>query len=117
MVQTAPAASSDPQLLETWNCALTESEIEVSGKPPEFVSVTFSATESWPLDVDGKESDMGLRTSLGGAAPVPLSSTVCVPAPPVKVSRPDAEPSCVGANSTSNWQAELAARLVVPTEL
>ena len=79
--------------------------------------VTDSAAEIWPSAVDGKVSDVGLRMSVGAASPVPVSSTVWVPAPSVKVSRPVAAPACVGANSTFTWQSLLAARLVVPQAL
>ncbi len=117
MVQTAPAASCVSHVLDSWNCALNEMEIEVRGKPPALVMVTDSTEESWPSGVDGKVSDMGLRMSVGGDSPVPLSSTVCVPAPSVKVSKPEAGPACAGANSTANWQSVFGARLVVPQEL
>src|ERR1700733_3565715 len=92
-------------------------EMDVSGRPPEFVMVTGMAAESWLTGVAGKASDAGLRTSAGGDSPVPLSCTVCVPAPSVKVSRPEAGPARVGANSTSTWQSEFGARLVVPQAL
>src|ERR1035441_6871533 len=117
MIQTAPAASCVPHVFDSWNCALAEMEIDVSSRPPEFVIVTVCAEESWPSGVGGKESDAGLRTSMGGEAPVPPSSTDCVPAPSVKVSRPEAGPASVGANSTANWQLEFGTRLVVPQEL
>ena len=54
MVQTAPAASCVPHVFDSWNCALAEMEIEVSGRPPEFVIVTDCAEESWPSGVGGK---------------------------------------------------------------
>ena len=59
------AANCVPQVLDTWNWALTEMAIEVSGKPPEFVSVTFSAAESWPSDVGGKGERCGVE-NVGG---------------------------------------------------
>ena len=111
-----------PDLIALW-CAesvpkvFAEVEIAVSSTPPEFVSDTVCAAESWPSAVDEKDSDVGFRTSAGAATPVPLSSTVCVPAPSTNVSSPDAGPACVGANSTCNWQSELAGRLVVPQAL
>src|ERR1700733_2370793 len=114
MVQTAPAGSWVPQVFVVWNWALVEIEIAVSSTPPEFVSVTGSAAESWPSAVDGKDSNVRLRTSVGAASPVPLNCTTCVPAPSTKVREPDAGPACVGANTTSSWQTELAGRLVVP---
>jgi hypothetical protein len=47
----------------------------------------------------------GIRLSVGGANPLPLSPTVCVPALPVNVNVPAADPDCVGVNSTLTGQA------------
>ena len=61
----------------------------VSGMPPLLVMVTDSAAESWPSGVAAKASEAGaggLRVSVGGATAIPLSWTVCVPAPSVRVS-------------------------------
>ena len=54
--------------------------------------------------------------SVGGAARFRSASTVCVPAPSVKVSVPVGA-RAVGANSTCTWQPVFAARLAVPQEL
>ena len=61
----------------------------VSGMPPLLVTVTDCDAESWLSGVAAKASEAGaggLRVSVGGATAVPLSWTVCVPAPSVSVS-------------------------------
>lgn len=59
--------------------------------------------------VPGKLSDAGVSVSEGGAAPVPVSATVCAPLLVVRVSVPEAGPVCLGAKVTVSWHALLAA--------
>ncbi len=46
--------------------------------------------------VGGKLNEVVERVSVGGAAPVPVRTTVCVPAPSIKVRAPIAGPAVVG---------------------
>src|SRR5579863_3491849 len=62
------------------------------------------------MAVSGSGSEVVESVSVGAAAPVPLSWTVCVPAPSVMVSVPDAGPDCVGEKATSISHALDAAR-------
>ena len=117
MVQTAPAANCVPQVLDTGNWTLAEMAIEVSGKPPEFVSVTVCAAESWPSGVDGKESDVGLRMSVGGAiARAAEFYRLCAGAVG-KSQQARGRAILRRREFQSNRQTEFAATLIVPQEL
>ena len=100
MVHTAPAANCVLQLGVSSNGPLTEMLMPVSGMPPMLVIVTGCAAEVWPWGVEAKASELGLTMPVGGARAVPVSSTICVPAPSVSVSKPAKLPVVVGANST-----------------
>src|SRR5579863_130770 len=91
--------------------------IEVSGSAPELVNDTVCTVESCPSTVPGKLKDVFPRVSVGGAAPVPLSATVCFPSVSIKVSVPVTGPVTVGVNSTLIWQSESTANAVVPHAL
>src|SRR5271165_2446607 len=98
--QLACPVSCVPQLLDAWNAPLAETAIEVSGRSPLLVKLTVCAGESCPTTVPGKLSAVAPSASVGSAAPVPPSATVCVPAPSMNVSVPADAPDRVGANST-----------------
>ncbi len=102
-------ASWPPQLLVTWNGPLAEIAIPFKARSPLLVNVTGCAAESAPIAVPGKVNDVGESVSVGGAAPVPVNCTVCVPPASTSVSVPVAAPVCDGANSTVNWQSLFAA--------
>ena len=59
-----------------------------------------------PDDRAGEGERVSERVSVGGASPVPLSATVCVPAASVKVSVPVAAPAC----SRRELQSQLCSR-------
>src|SRR5438046_925247 len=61
--------------------------------------------------------DVADNVSVGGAAPVPVNSTVCDPASSTIVNTPVAGPGAAGANCSCNWQSVLAASDVLPQEL
>src|ERR1700722_13869314 len=89
----------------------------VSGRSPVLVSVTVCAPESWPTAVDANVIAVGDRISVGAAAPVPLNSTDCVPAPSINSRDPSACPTVVGAKANVSWQAAFAISVEVPQEL
>jgi len=96
------------------NSPLTENRMELSAKSPVLVTVTVCAGESCPSAVSWNVSELGIRLSVGAAAPLPLSNTVCVPALSAKVKVPAAAPDCVGVNVTFTEQAFPAASAAVP---
>jgi hypothetical protein len=109
MEQLEFATSWVVQLLDSWKGPLTASAIEVNGTPPLLVSEIVCNAEVCPTMVPGKASEVAESVSVGGAAPLPLSPTVCVPALSTTVSVPVAGPATVGANSIRSWQSLLAA--------
>jgi hypothetical protein len=116
-VQAEFPANCVPQVFEVWNSAPTETAIEVSASSPVLAKLTVNADDCCPTAVGGNASESGLRVSVGGEYPNPLSSTVCVPAPSTRVSVPVAAPSCVGVKVNCIWQSVSAANEVVPQEL
>jgi hypothetical protein len=62
--------------------------MDVKGRSPVFDIPTVSGADELPMMVGGKFSEVVERVSVGGAAPVPIRTTVCVPAPSIKVRVP-----------------------------
>src|SRR5579863_8537390 len=103
-VQLECAATPLRQLLDCWKPAPAAIEVMWSGRSPVLVIVTDCAVETWPEAVAGNASEVGLSVFVCGAAPAPLSCTVCVPEESVNVSNPVAAPAWVGAKATDTWQ-------------
>jgi hypothetical protein len=116
MVHDAGPVNCVPHVLELWNGPLAVTAMPVSSSPPLLVKVTVCADESAPTAVEAKLSEAGLRLSVAGDWPVPLSAIVCVPPEYTSVKVPAAAPAWVGENSSCIWQLVCAARLVVPQE-
>src|ERR1039458_6001501 len=117
MAQLAPPASCVPQVSDSVNGPLTAMAIPVSGRSPVFVNGTVWAGDSCPTTTPPKPSDVAGRLSVGAAQPKPLSATVWIPAPSVKVSVPEAAPRWVGANSNCIWQSACGCSVLEPHEL
>ena len=76
-------------------------------------SVIVCTGEDCPVSIPPKLSEVAERLSVCGAQPKPLSATVCVLDPSVKVSFPVAAPRWVGAKASSSWQSAPAASELV----
>ena len=83
--------------------------MDVRGRSPLLVSVTFCAADCCPEAVAGKVSAVGESASFGPAAPVPLKLTVCVPAPSISEIVPVTAPVWVGAKVNERAQSLFAA--------
>ena len=79
--------------------------IEVRGRSPLLVRVTFCAADCCPVAVAGKLSDVGESASVAAVAPVPLRATVWVPAASTSESVPVAAPACVGSKVRESAQS------------
>src|SRR5580698_8709735 len=79
--------------------------------------MTDCEAEDCPVAVAGNMSEAVFSVSVGALNPRPVSSTVCTPAPSVRVNVPVAGPVCAGVNASSIWQPEFAASEIVPHAL
>lgn len=104
-----PAASELPHVLLAANGPLTDVPIDVSGTPPEFVSVSVSGAEVCWITVPGKVRLVAESVSVAAAIPVPVSGAVWVPALSTSVNVPLAAPVAVGEKLIETEQAVLAA--------
>lgn len=101
----------------TWKGPVRLTAIDPRGRSPLLAIVRFCGGDVWLMIVSGKLREVEDKESVGGAAPVPFSCTVWVPASSTMVSHPVAGPAEAGANATCNWQSLAPASEVVPHEL
>lgn len=118
-VQLAPAASEAPQVVADFTndvafVPVMVSDVSDNVAVPEFLIVTACAAVVAPTAVEAKVSDVGDRVTAAVLVAVPLTATVCVPAPSITFSFAVKEPATAGLNDIVTVQLAPAAS-VAPT--
>jgi hypothetical protein len=120
-VHEAPTASEAPQVVADFRndvalVPVTVSEVNVKAAVPEFFTVRTWAAVGVPTMVAANVSELAESVTAGAvlATPVPLTSTVWVPAPSTTLSVASNAPTAAGLNERVTAQLAPAAN-VEPT--